>query len=275
MIALISFLAILFLSMTVVRIATIMLRLTGLSHDIAQFQARSAFTTTGFTAQESEIIMSHPMRRRIIQNLMVMGNVGFVSFISSLLLTLLSENDSLNVGWRLSIIAGGSLVLLVLTRMPFFDTIIGWFVRAAFRNDNRLYRKDYDSLLFLAKDFEIVKVRVRPESWLADRALKDLALADEGILVIGINRADSYFIGSPRGDSVLFAGDHVTLYGRESVLMKLAERPAGDSGDEDHNRNVEERRKLEGRLPDTAAAPARRRTGPRGLFHRRETKRGG
>ncbi len=83
MAAAISFLGILFLSLTVIRIASVMLRITGLSRDIAEFQARSAFTTTGFTAQETEVIMNHPVRRKIIQNLMILGNVGFVSFIHS------------------------------------------------------------------------------------------------------------------------------------------------------------------------------------------------
>ncbi len=249
MVAVISFLAILFLSLTVVRTATVMLRLTGLSRDIAQFQARSAFTTTGFTVQESEAIMTHPVRRKIIQNLMLLGNIGFVSFISSLLLTFVPGNKSENILLRIGLIAGGSLAIFLLTRIPLFDKAVSWFVQRTIGKNTRLYRKDYDSLLFLAKDYEIVKMQARIGSWLCDRPLKDLRLSEEGVLVIGVRRSDGYFIGSPRGDTVLYAGDEVILYGREELLIQIFERPLGTEGDEAHRENVERQRKREGRGP--------------------------
>lgn len=249
MVALISFLAILFLSMTVVRIATVMLRLTGLSKDIAQFQARSAFTTTGFTAQESEIIMSHPLRRKIIQNLMILGNVGFVSFISSLILTMMADNEELNLLLRMGILFGGSIVLLVLTRLPLFDSIIGWIIRRAMKDEIRLYRNDYDSLLFLGGDYEVVRTRIKKDSWLADKTLGVLSLSDEGILVIGIQRVDGYFVGSPRGTSVLYPGDSVIFYGREERLAKLTDRVPGPAGDREHEESVRKQRMMEGLEP--------------------------
>ncbi|MGZ3673172.1 MAG: potassium transporter TrkA, partial [Ktedonobacterales bacterium] len=49
MVALVSFLLVLTLSLIIERIATVALTLTGLSRDAAAFQARSAFTGTGFT----------------------------------------------------------------------------------------------------------------------------------------------------------------------------------------------------------------------------------
>lgn len=250
MIALISFLAILFLSMTVVRIATVMLRLTGLSQDIAQFQARSAFTTTGFTAQESEIIMNHPLRRKIIQNLMILGNVGFVSFISSLILTMMADNSELNLLLRIGILFGGSLVLLILTRLPLFDSIIGWIIRRAMKDEIKLYRNDYDSLLFVGGEYEVVKTLVKKDSWLADKSLGVLSLSDEGILVIGVQRVDGYFVGSPRGTSVLYPGDRVIFYGREDRLAKITEREAGLAGDREHEENVRKQRMLEGLEPN-------------------------
>lgn len=250
MIAAISFLGIFFLSLTIVRIATVMLRLTGLSKDIAEFQARSAFTTTGFTAQESEIIMNHPLRRRIIQNLMILGNVGFVSFISSLILTMLSGNESISLIIRLGLLVGGSLLLFLLTRIPAFDSVISWVIRKASRKNVRLYRKDYDSLLFLSGDYEIVKARIRSDSWLAEKKLEDLSLPEEGVLVIGIHRKDGYFIGSPRGESVVFSGDLVVFYGKEERLKNLTERDDGPAGDKLHEEVVREQRMLEGLVPE-------------------------
>jgi Trk-type K+ transport system membrane component len=73
MIAVFSFLIILTLSLIVTRIAALALSITGLSSTTAQFQARSAFTGVGFTTLESEAILNHPIRRRIIMTLMLAG----------------------------------------------------------------------------------------------------------------------------------------------------------------------------------------------------------
>ncbi|MDF2957610.1 MAG: PhoU and TrkA_C domain-containing protein [Candidatus Alkanophagales archaeon MCA70_species_1] len=66
MIALFGLLVVIVLSV-VVRIGAIALELTGLSRDVAAFQAQSAFSGVGFTTSESEFIASHPVRRRIVR----------------------------------------------------------------------------------------------------------------------------------------------------------------------------------------------------------------
>ncbi len=65
-VGLIALLTVLFLSLLITRLATTALTLTGLSCEMARFQARSAFTGTGFTTSESEAIVNHPVRRRIL-----------------------------------------------------------------------------------------------------------------------------------------------------------------------------------------------------------------
>jgi len=67
MVALISLLTIVVLAIVCVRIGRIALELTGLSSDIASFQTQSAFSGVGFTTSESETIVSHPVRRRIVR----------------------------------------------------------------------------------------------------------------------------------------------------------------------------------------------------------------
>ncbi len=52
MLPLISVLVAITLSLLVTRVATEALVLTGLSHQVALFQARSVFTGSGFTTQE-------------------------------------------------------------------------------------------------------------------------------------------------------------------------------------------------------------------------------
>lgn len=60
--AAITLLVILTVSVVVVRAAAVALRLTGMPVEVARFQARSAFTGTGFTTSESEAIVNYPIR---------------------------------------------------------------------------------------------------------------------------------------------------------------------------------------------------------------------
>ena len=67
MAAIIGPLIILAISLTTVRIGAIALELTGLSYEVAAFQAQSAFSGAGFTTSESENIVAHAVRRKIIR----------------------------------------------------------------------------------------------------------------------------------------------------------------------------------------------------------------
>lgn len=76
MVAAISLLVVVMVSILITRIATIMLTHTGLSQETARFQARSAISGTGFSTAEAERVVRHPMRRRIVMVLMLLGNAG-------------------------------------------------------------------------------------------------------------------------------------------------------------------------------------------------------
>ena len=78
----ISLLIILTLSILITRIATVALVVTGLSREAARFQARSAYTGVGFTTDESEKVVNHPVRRKILLVLMLLGNAGIITTIS-------------------------------------------------------------------------------------------------------------------------------------------------------------------------------------------------
>lgn len=76
MVAIASLLVIVTISVVVTRVATSALELTGVSRELATFQARSAYTGVGFTTEEAEAVVTHPIRRRIVLNLMLLGNAG-------------------------------------------------------------------------------------------------------------------------------------------------------------------------------------------------------
>jgi type III secretory pathway component EscS len=246
MAAVISFLIIFVISISIVKVASIMLKLTGMSEDMARFQARSAFTGTGFTTGEAESIVRHPVRRRIIMNLMFMGNVGIVSFVSTLILTFTTFTDQRDIALRLGIIVGAVLFMLMLSRIGLVDWILSKIVHAYMRRFTRVYAHDYDSLLFLGKDYEVIKFAVGEGAWLAERSLGEARLNDEGLLVLGIQRTDGYYLAVPRGETLVYSGDEIIVYGREEGLKSLATRSAGTEGEREHVIRVEAQKRLQG-----------------------------
>ncbi len=260
--ALITFFAVLLISMLIVRIATVMLKLTGISHDAARFQARSAFTGTGFTTSESESVVHHPVRRRIIMALMLVRNAGFVTLATTLILSFVGSQSDTERLVRGVWLLGGLVTILILSRIPALDRALGRFIEWALRRWTRTRVADYESLLNLSGDFEVVEMLIGDDSWMADRTLADLALSDEGILVLGIRHPDGQFEGAPRGTSYVAGGDTVVLYGRDEGISDLRERHPGAAGDEAHRIAVSQ-------YDSVAVAPGKRpayRGG--GLFRR-------
>ena len=106
-IGLVTLLAALGLSLIVTRLATTALTLTGLSAEAARFQARSAFTGTGFTTGEAEKVVNHPVRRRIIMLLMIVRSAGLITIVISLILSFVASPEEGGRLTRLFWLLGG------------------------------------------------------------------------------------------------------------------------------------------------------------------------
>ena len=238
MAALISVLIAITLSLLITRIATEALTLTGLSRTSARFQARSAFTGTGFATSESEAIVKHPLRRRIIMWLMFLGNAGFITVISSLVLTFVSTSspgDSLS---RLFYLFIGIGVLWLVATNRAFNRILTRLVRKALRRWTDLDLQDYARLLHLKGKYQVTQIEVEEDNWLANKKLKELRLTDEGIAVLGIERSDRIYIGAPYGNTCIYPGDTLIVYGRKAALVELDVRHEGIEGEEAHQKGV-------------------------------------
>ena len=118
MIAIFTLLIVLGLSMVIVRVATVALVHTGLGRETARFQARSAFTGAGFTTGESEQVVGHPVRRRIVMWLMLVGNVGIATAMASLLLSFIDMKGTEQPWAEMGFLAGGVVVLWLLATSP-------------------------------------------------------------------------------------------------------------------------------------------------------------
>jgi hypothetical protein len=247
MLEVVSLLIVLVMSLIITRVATVALALTGMTQQAARFQARSALTGAGFTTTESERVVNHPVRRRIIMTLMLLGNTGLVLG-ASLMVVLLAGSDGGGLGQRwqqLLLLLGGLLALYAAARSAWVERILSRWIERVLARHTDLRRRDYASLLRLGGDYRVVEMTVQKSDWLAGRRLSELRLSREGVLVLGITRADGSYVGAPRGDTALAPDDIVMLYGRESGLAELDERRAGVGGQLRHAEAVARQRSAE------------------------------
>lgn len=239
MIPVLSVIMILIFSIMITKFATAMLANTGLSRQTASFQARSAFTGCGFTTVESEKITRHPIRRKIIFNLMLMGNAGIVTVIASVLLTFVNQSEkSLPWYYNVAIILGGVILLWILLSHHRIDEWLTKVIDKMLGRYSKIYNKDFSSLYTFSDDFHIAEMEVQEGSWLAEKVLGDTALRSEGISILGIERTDSSYLGVPSADTVVHTKDIIILYGREEVIKNLDKRKANKAGDAAHDKAV-------------------------------------
>jgi len=254
MIQVLSLLLVLLLSLLITRVATVALTLTGLSKQSARFQARSALTGAGYTTTESEQIVNHPVRRRIVMWLMLLGNGGLVIVASLVILTFTSDNS---VQWTdVVFLSLGAGVLWFLAVSQWVDKWLTRVIEYMLSHSTDIDIRDYAGLLRLRGEYKIVEMSIREADWLAERDLVQLGLSREGALVLGINRQDGHFRGAPRADTQLKPGDTVLLYGSEDSLAALDQRRRGAAGNREHVQAVarqQEKSKQEQEADDAEA----------------------
>jgi hypothetical protein len=236
-----ALLLIVLLSIVVVRAGTIALSMTGLSMDSARFQSLSAFTGTGFTTKESEAIVSHAARRQIIQIIMLLGNAGLFSALAALIVGF-SRRGTESLFARFLMMSLGLLALLLLSNIKFLNRILNGILQNLFQRLPMLRIHDYEALLRVDKGYAISHVIVEPQTWLEGKNLRELALIGEGVLVLNVERKEGGVLGTPGPKTCLREGDHLLLYGHETGLADLVQRPAGPSGDEAHELAIEKQR---------------------------------
>lgn len=248
MYALISLILIIALSMLVVRVGTVALVMTGLSREVASMQALSAYSGAGFTTEEAEETVAYPARRRVVKNLMRLGNVGLVTSMSSLVLSFTDPTARFE---RLVVLVVAAIVLIALSRSTWFDRLLTPAIKRILDRTASFELRDYVRLLNLHRDYHVADLAVNEDSWLANETLGDLQLrSNEGVVVLGIRRTDGTYIGAPSAGDEITPGDTVVAYGRAERLRELVDRSADDESahedaKDDHRRLLALERRLD------------------------------
>lgn len=218
-------------SWVIVQSGATALMMTGLSRSVAEFQAISCFFGVGFTTAEAEIVVSHPVRRRIAAHLIVTGNIGLTSAVGALVVAFMdNESDLLHVlfksdepvsFWtRLGAAVLGIVAIFLFFRLGFVKRPIEWTIKKSLEKTHAIRAMDYETVLRADQGFAVMQVEIEPLSWCAGRTLAGAQLGSRGVLVLWIRRADRSTIEQPLPTTDIRVGDMLTVYGQEDVVRR-------------------------------------------------------
>ena len=212
-------LLVVFVSFLIVRAAAIALMMTGMDEKKARFQALSSFSGTGFTTKEAEYVVNHPVRRRIVSWLMILGNAGIVTVIITATSSLVTSE-----GYQLSI---NVLVLLVGLYLIYKIATHKGFIRRweSFIEDKLVKSPSFEEgatedLLHLLEGNGLVRAIITENSPFIGTSLSESGLSEKGLLVLGIERGKSW-IPIPKAKEAIQEGDRIVVYGPLEVLRDL------------------------------------------------------
>lgn len=218
--SLLTLLIIITVSLIVVRVGSTALMMTGLSFDTASFQSYSAFFGVGFTTKEAELVVDHPVRRRIIRDLILAGNIGLTSALATLIVTFVQIETPGGMfkagGW----ILGGLVGFVTLANLPIVKRVLDWGIRKSLEKAGVIHALDYELLLRVSSGYCISEVEVNGDCRLANRTLRESRPADMGVIVLGISRGGD-FIGTPGPEETILINDVITVYGHDDKIREI------------------------------------------------------
>lgn len=203
------------LTVMIVRVAGVIMRLTGLPENIARFQALSALTGTGFTTGESEMIVNHPIRRRVLIALMIIGHLGFVALGSTFIVALINaSDDSSGLFVQSMIILAAVIFVFILTMFKPLDSLMCEFAEKLLLKTTSLGRQEYKRVLQLEDNFSIV------EHIIAKANLIDLEMNSDDpakLKFIGVRRGPDFKIQLFSENVGIKDNDILVCFGNETA----------------------------------------------------------
>ena len=223
--ALLTLIVISLVSLIAVRAGATALMMTGLSWDAASFQSYSAFFGVGFTTREAELVVNHPVRRRIIRDLILAGNVGITSSVATLVATLVQNSSGFKPLVIVTLLVSGLAVILYLTRVSWVQSWMDKVIQSTLKRAGIVHVMDYELLLRVNHGYVVMEVDVLEGSPLANHSLRETRPWDHGVIILAVARNGEKLQGIPNADTIILPGDVLTTYGKQSSVHKLLDLP--------------------------------------------------
>lgn len=208
----------LFIVFTVIEINTSIFVATGLDRKIARFQVISMLTGTGFTTGESELIIDHPVRRRLGAFLILFGAFSLAVIISAISNLLTNNFYTMEIAY----IAGGLLVLLLVLRAPFVQKMMGKKMKSELKENYELADLPISDVLLMDDDDEVREIAIKEDSQFTDKTFDQIVDKEDDIMLLFIKRG-AINIRNKAYDTKLEPGDKLVVYGNNPRIEEIFE----------------------------------------------------
>lgn len=226
MTAIVTLLFIGLFSLLAIKVATIALMMTGLSYDTASFQSYSAFFGVGFTTREAELVVNHPVRRRIIRDLILVGNIGLTSALATMVATFVQGN---NVFKSMMIILAAIALAIVISyigRLRWFRKTLDRLIAYSLNRAGLVRALDYELLLRVDHGYVVSEYLIESGNPLVGKMLRQSRPWDSGVVLLAIRRNDVLLPGIPGPSDIIEVGDVLVIYGKEEDTKRLMQSVA-------------------------------------------------
>lgn len=217
MILVVTFIVLLTIFILIVDFFAVLFSLTGVPIEKARFQVVSLLTSTGFTTRESELIVQHPIRRKLALSLMLFSygsTVTFISFIVNLISKSLINTKS-------TVMFVVFIVLVTIFLKSSLMANIEYIVENIVEH-SKIWKKlnsKYLNIITKHKGYGICEVYLNDTSYLIGKSIRNSRLKDKEIQVLSIDKGHT-LINFPSPDYIFEEDDKVTVYGNIKNIYK-------------------------------------------------------
>lgn len=208
----------------VVDVLTLLFRITGLTAEQAKFQVISMLTNSGYTTQESELVVDQPVRRRMARFIMLFGYIFSITIVSVFvnLMLALPSSEKEEVWPALIVISSLFVVFIIVRRIPVVRTA---FNSVAEQWGRRwMYGRSGSNMVLVQDEYAdgviaVVTLNNVP-SLLDGKSVQEWNDEnDHGVYVLYISRGAQLLHRATR-ETFFEQGDAVTVFGRDLETIR-------------------------------------------------------
>lgn len=197
----------------VLEISAELLVISGLDREIARFQAVSMLTATGYTTMEAELILRHPLRRKIAMFLILFGVFSLAVLISGFS-GILAQSFRIP---QLSIVTGFFALLLVFVKIGRVQRRLTRRFHQHLTRDFQLHELPIEEVLYTCEDDLLTRIDIGPDSRWKGKRGDELVSKDEDLLLLFIERGEKKQRCGTKSLTVQ-EGDRLYIYGNKTTI---------------------------------------------------------
>ncbi|WP_244913552.1 TrkA C-terminal domain-containing protein, partial [Heyndrickxia sporothermodurans] len=200
----------------VIEINVVLFTLTGLDNNISRFQVISMLTGTGFTTSESELIIEHPLRRKL--------GAFSLAVIISVVSSILSDDFRTK---EISYLAVVLIIIFYILKIPALQKALSKHLRNNIKHTYKTHELPIKNVLLKNKGDAFLDVELKKSSPFIAKTCAEIMNESDDYLLILLKRGE-VLIRKDCMKEKLQAGDHLYLYGNKEAIQSTFQEDLRD-----------------------------------------------